>query len=310
MLLLFAVSVFSFLLLDLAPGDYFDEARLNPQISPGEVAGLRAQYGLTRPLPVRYARWAVSAWQGDFGTSLAYNMPASRLLGPRSRNTLLLTLTSLLLAWSLAVPLGVWSAVRNRQWPDRAIGFASSILLSVPELLLACALLYLAARTGWMPVGGMGSPGIEEIPLASRMGDLARHMLAPVAVLLAGALPPLLRHVRAAVVEFLNAGFVTAARALGISRRRILWRHVLPAAANPLISLLGLSIGGLLSASLLVEAIMGWPGLGPLLLEAVEARDVHVIVGAVMLSAGFLVAGTLISDLLLYAFDPRIRVES
>jgi peptide/nickel transport system permease protein len=309
-LLLFGVSVFSFLLLDLAPGDYFNAARLDPQISPEEVAGLRAQYGLTRPLPVRYERWAISAWEGNFGTSLAYNMPAAKLLGPRLCNTLLLTVTSLLLAWSLAIPLGVWSAIRKGQWPDRITGLAGSVLLSIPELLLACAVLFLAARTGVLPAGGMTSPGFEEMPPASRIADLARHMALPIAVLVAGSLPLLLRHVRAAVAELLDSGFVTAARAHGIPIGRIVWRHVLPAAANPLISLMGLSIGGLLSASLLVEVIMGWPGLGPLFLDAVEARDVHLIVGAVMASACFLIAGSLAADLLLYAVDPRIRVES
>jgi peptide/nickel transport system permease protein len=217
---------------------------------------------------------------------------------------------SLLLAWSLALPLGVWSAVHQGRWPDRLTGLAASVLLSAPELLLACAALFLAARTGWLPGGGMSSPGAEDLPFASRVADLARHMILPVAVLAAGSLPLLLRHVRAAVAEFLDFGFATAARAHGISPGRIVWRHVLPAAANPLISLLGLSIGGLLSASLLVEVIMGWPGLGPLFLEAVEGRDVHVIAGAVTLSACFLIAGSLVSDLLLYAFDPRIRVES
>src|SRR6516165_7952483 len=110
LLLLAAVSVCAFLLLDLAPGDYFDEPRLDPRISPEAVAGLRAQYGLTQPLPIRYARWLASAWHGDFGISMAYNMPAAQLLAPRARNTLLLTITALLLAWALGVPLGVWSA--------------------------------------------------------------------------------------------------------------------------------------------------------------------------------------------------------
>ncbi len=309
-LLLFGVSVCSFVLLDFAPGDYFDEARLDPQISREEVAGLRAQYGLTRPLPVRYARWVVSAWEGDFGMSLAYNMPASRLLGPRSRNTLILTLTSLLLAWSIAVPLGVSSAIRKDEWPDRLIGFAASVMLSVPELLLVCAVLLLATVTGSLPTGGMASPGSEQTSIAARIADLARHMILPVAVLVVGSLPLLVRHVRAGIVDLLAAGFVIAARAHGIPQRRIIWRYVLPAAANPLISLLGLSIGRLLSASLLVEVVMGWPGLGPLFLNAVQERDVHIIVGAVMLSACFLVVGSLVSDLLLYAFDPRIRVEA
>lgn len=308
--LLVGVSLLSFLLLDLAPGDYFDASRLDPQISPETVAGLRHEYGLTEPLPVRYARWLVSCGGGDFGISMAYNLPAAKLLGPRARNTLLLTVTALLLAWALGVPLGVWSALRREQWPDRLIGLGASVLLTIPELLLACAALLVAAETGWLPAGGMASPGGGQMALPARLADLVRHMILPVAVLAAGSLPLLVRHVRASVLEVCGAGFVAAARAHGIRRRRLIWRHILPAAANPLISLLGLSIGGLLSASLLVEVILGWPGLGPLLLDAIMARDVHLILGAVMLSAGFLIAGSLVSDLLLYVFDPRIRVES
>jgi peptide/nickel transport system permease protein len=307
---LFGVSVFSFLLLDLAPGDYFDGSRLDPQISPEAIAGLRAQYGLTSPLPVRYARWMESAWKGDFGISFAYNLPAAQLLAPRARNTLLLTITSLLLAWAVGIPLGVWSAARQGHWPDRLIALASSALLSMPELLLAGALVLAAARTGALPAGGMASAGAADLGLWGRTIDLARHMILPVTVLAVGALPPLVRHARAGTAEVLQTSFVTAARAHGISRQRVLWRHVLPAAANPLVSLLGLSIGSLMSASLLVEVIVGWPGLGPLFLDAVAARDVHVILGAVMLSALFLAAGSFLSDVLLYALDPRIRVPS
>jgi peptide/nickel transport system permease protein len=310
LLLLIGVSLFSFLLLELAPGDYFDESRLDPQISPEAIAGLRTQYGLTKPLPVRYARWLTSAWSGDFGISMAYNMPAAKLLAPRAKNTLLLTTTVLLLAWAIGIPLGVWSAVRRGRWPDRVIALLASLLLSLPELLLACAVVFIAAQTGTLPAGGMLSPGAAQMSLAARALDVARHMILPVAVLVAGTMPLLLRHSQSSTAEVLDAPFVTAARAHGISRARIIWRHVLPAAANPLISLLGLSIGGLMSASLLVEVIMGWPGLGPLFLDAVAARDVHVILGSVMLSACFLIAGSLIADLALYAADPRIRVES
>jgi peptide/nickel transport system permease protein len=310
LLLLAAVSVCAFLLLDLAPGDYFDEPRLDPRISPEAVAGLRAQYGLTQPLPIRYARWLASAWHGDFGISMAYNMPAAQLLAPRARNTLLLTITALLLAWALGVPLGVWSAASGGRLPDRLIALSASILLTIPELLFACALLFLAAQSGWLPAGGMRAPGYDQLPFPARLADLARHMILPVTVLAAGAFPQIVRHVRASVAEVLGASFIAAARAHGIPPRRLIWRHILPAAANPLISLLGLSIGGLVSASMLVEVIFGWPGLGPLFLDAVSGRDVHVLLGAVILSACFLIAGSLLSDLLLYVFDPRIRGDA
>ncbi len=308
--LLIGVSALSFLFVDLAPGDYFDESRLDPRISPQTIAALRDQYGLTRPLPVRYVRWLESAWHGDFGRSLAYNLPASRLLLPRAFNTLLLTVAALLAAWAIGIPLSVWSAVRPGRWPDRVTALAVSLLLSVPELLLACAAVFAAVRTGALPAGGMHSPGFEQLGLVARVRDLVRHMILPVSVLAAGSLPVVMRHARAAVAEAAQAGFVQAARAHGIPRRRLIWRHILPAAANPLVSLLGLSVGGLLSASLLVEAIVGWPGLGPLFLDAVAARDVPLIVGPVLFSACFLILGSLLSDLLLYALDPRIRVPS
>lgn len=309
LVLLFGISVLSFLLLDLAPGDYFAESRLNPQISADTVAGLRDRYGLSRPLPIRYVRWLESVGRGDFGISMAYDLPASQLLGSRSRNTLLLTVTALLLTWIIGVPLGLWSAIRGGRWPDHFVGFATSAALTVPELLLACAALWYASRSGHLPAGGLVSAGFAGMRGLGQAADVARHMLLPVAVLAAGSLPLLVRHVRAAVADVLDASFVVAGRAHGIPERRLIYRYVFPAAANPIISLLGLQLGTLLSSSLLVEVIMGWPGLGPLFLDAVAARDVHLIIGPVLLSAAFLIAGSLAADLLLYWFDPRIRVE-
>src|SRR5579871_3061924 len=143
----------------------------------------------------------------------------------------------------------------------------------------------------------------------ARIRDLCRHLALPSAVLIVGMVPVLTRHVRASVLEVLDSHFVLAARALGIAHRRLLWRHVLPAAMNPLVSLLGFSIGTLLSASLLVEVVMGWPGVGPLFLEAIMARDFDLVLAVVMCSAALLVTANLAADLLLYRLDPRIRTE-
>jgi peptide/nickel transport system permease protein len=144
---------------------------------------------------------------------------------------------------------------------------------------------------------------------AARLRDLAWHLTLPASVLVLGMLPVLVRHVRSAMVEAIDAPFALAARAHGIPSRRRLFRHLLPVAANPLIGLLGLSLGTLLSASLLVEVVMGWPGLGPLLVDAILARDIAVVLGSVLLSATFLIAGNLLADLLLYRLDPRIRLK-
>jgi peptide/nickel transport system permease protein len=306
-LLLVGVSILTFLFSTLAPGNYLDEMRLNPQISPASLGALRAQYDLDRPLPMRYARWIMSVAHGEFGYSFAYNAPVGPLLWVRARNTLLLTLTAMLLAWTLALPLGIWSAEKRGRAPDRALSVATATLMVVPDLVLALGLLILATRTGWFPTGGMVSVAFAELSRLGKLRDLAMHMALPVTALVLAALPMLIRHVRAAVAEAVDAPFFRAAIAHGIPRRRRLYRYALRAAANPLIALLGFSVGTLLSASLLVEMVMSWPGLGPLLLESILARDLYVVIGGVLFSTVFLVCGNFLSDLLLYWADPRIR---
>ena len=309
-LLLLAVSFLSFALLQLTPGDFFDGLRLNPQISPQTIDGLRSQYGLDRPFPVRYARWMVGILHGDLGFSLAYKSPVGPLLRQRARNTLLLTGTATLLAWFVAIPVGVWSAASEARWVDRICGFTTSTLLTIPDLLLFLLLLLLAVRTGWFPAGGMVSASaVASAGFLAQLRDIATHLVLPALGLALVALPLLVRHIRSSMIDALASPFIRAARAHGIPRQRILFRYALPVAANPLISLFGLSIAGLLSASALAEVVLSWPGLGPLLLESVLSRDVYVVAGTVMIAAVFLIGGNLLADLLLFIADPRIRVE-
>jgi len=308
LLLLAAVSVLCFVFTDLAPGSFFDEMKLNPQIAPETVAALKAQYGLNRSLPVRYGLWVRSVLKGEWGFSFAYNSPVRRLLVARAGNTLLLTASSTLLAWLIAVPLGVWMAYRPGRVGDRLGMAGTSILLSLPELVVVLGLLYFAVRTHSLPAGGMSSNFGAERSTSQRTADFLAHLVIPVAALVVAGLPVLVRHVRASMMEVLEAPFIQAARAHGIAPARILFRFALPAAANPLISLLGFSLGGLLGASLLVEVVTGWPGLGPLLLEATMSRDLYIVVGAVMVSTSFMVAGTLLADALLVVVDPRVRI--
>jgi peptide/nickel transport system permease protein len=309
-LLIIGVSILAFLFTTLAPGNYFDEMRLNPQIAPETLVALRAQYQLDRPLPLRYISWINSVLHGQMGFSFAYNAPVGPLLLARAKNTLLLTITATLLAWAIALPLGVWSAERLGHLPDRVISWSTAALLVVPDLALALGLLVLAVRTGWFPTGGMASVGFESLSPPHKIRDLALHMTLPVAALVLSALPLLVRHVRAAVAEVLHAPFLLAAEGHGIPRFTLLFRYALPAAANPLLSLLGFSIGALLSGSLLIEVVMSWPGLGPFLLEAILARDIYIVIGGVLFSTIFLAAGNFLADILLYWLDPRIRTES
>jgi len=308
LLLLAGVSALCFVFSALAPGSFFDEMKLNPQISPGTVTALRSQYGIDRPLLPRYLAWARSALRGEWGYSFAYNCPVSQLLATRARNTLLLTAVATVLAWLTAVPLGAWSAHRRGRWDDRLVLSGTSLLLSVPELVIAFILLYWVIRTHALPAGGMVSVNYARLRPAAKALDLAAHLVVPVTTLVLASLPLLIRHVRASVIDGLRSPFVEAARAHGITRGRILFRYALPAAANPLSSLLGLSVAGLLSGSLLVEVITGWPGLGPLLLEASMSRDLDVVVGAVMASTLFMIAGTILADVLLVVADPRVRL--
>ncbi len=191
--------------------------------------------------------------------------------------------------------------------PDRALSWATATLLLIPDLVLALGLLIMAARSGWFPTGGLVSVGFENLSPVGKLYDLAMHMALPVAALVLSALPILIRHIRAAMAEVLGAPHLRAAAAHGIPHRKLLYGYALRAAANPLIALFGFSVGTLLSGSLLVEIMMSWPGIGPLLLEAILARDLYVVIGGVLFSTVFLVAGNLLADLLLYWADPRIR---
>lgn len=308
-LLLLAVSFLSFALLQMAPGDYFDSLRLNPQVSSQTVQTIRAQYGLDRPFAVRYALWLRSALRGELGYSLASNSAVGSLLGVRTRNTLLLSGTATLLAWLLALPLGIWSAANRSGWVDRIAELATSTLLTIPDLLLFLGLLFLAVRTGWFPTGGMTSSASDGTDFWSSCRDVAFHLMLPALGLALAMLPVLVRHVRTAMIEVLDAPFIRAARGHGIPGRRLLFRYALPAASNPLISLLGFSVATMLSTSLIAEIVLSWPGLGALMVESIFARDVYVVVAIVMLSSVFLVAGNLMADLLLFVSDPRIRTE-
>jgi peptide/nickel transport system permease protein len=306
-LLLVGVSALCFLFTEMAPGNFFDEMRLNPQISPETISALRTQYGLDQPLAVRYARWMKALVRGDLGYSIAYNTPVAPLLWARAKNTLLLTGTALLLTWILAVPLGVLTAASRGRLLDKAVAVGSSLLISIPEIVIAIALLALAVRTRFVPVGGMRSLGFQELSTWGQFQDVAQRMLLPTMVLVLASIAVVERHIRASVIEVLRAPYIQAARGLGISHTRLLFRHVLPVAANPAISWFGFSLAGLLSGSLLVEVVTGWPGLGPLILDATLSRDLYLVIGGVMLSAVFMVGGNFVADLLLLGSDPRIR---
>lgn len=308
-LLLAGVSLLSFVFVQLAPGDFFSEMRLNPQISQETVQHLQRQFALDRPASVRYLHWLRGLVHGDFGFSFAYNSPVRTLLMPRAGNTLLLTSIATLIAWSIAIPLGVRTAATPRGLPARVCSLVTATLLATPDLVLALITMMFAVRSGWIR-------SVRTAPSASgsfmgwqNMRDALVHLALPTFVLTLTIVPTLLRHTAAAMRDALSSSCISAARAHGIGPSQILYRHALRVAINPIVTLLGTSLGSLLSASLMVEVAMGWPGIGPLLLEAILSRDLFVVIGGIVLSAVFLISGTLVADVLLFVVDPRIRTE-
>jgi len=306
-LVLVLVSVLTFALIELSPGQFFDDLKVDAQIGSTTVETLRQQSGLNETPLTRYLAWTQSVARGDFGVSLAHRVPVGSLLWERARNTLLLTIPATLVCWLVALPLGLWLARHRGRWTDRIFTTASSTLVSLPDILVALLLLLVALRTGLFPTGGMLSPGADTLDAMARLRDLVNHAFLPFCALILVLLPPVIRHVRASAIEAIDAPAVRAARGHGINGWHLTTRYILPLSANPLISLAGLSCAALVSGSVLIEVVMSWPGLGPLLVESLLAKDVHVVLGASMLATMFLVTGNLLADLTLYAVDPRVR---
>lgn len=308
--LLAGVSLLTFALAELAPGDYLSRLRLDPEVPAATVELMTERLALDRSPAARYLHWLGSLVRLELGYSYRTGAPVVEVVGLAARNTLWLSGVAALLAWTLALPLGIWTAERSGGWGAAVASGANSLLLAVPDVLLALGLLVVALRTGWFPTGGMTSLDFESSGALDRLLDLAHHSVLPTLALVLATLPTLVRHIQAAFGKVLGSPFLRAVRGAGIPRRRRLLRYALPAAANPLISLFGLSIASLLSASILIEVVMSWPGIGPLMLNAVLEQDVYVVLGVVMASTALLLAGNLVADLLLYAADPRIRREA
>jgi peptide/nickel transport system permease protein len=307
--ILLGVSLLTFLLMSLTPGDYFTQLSQNPQISPETLAQLRAAQHLDKPWFIRYGYWLGNALRGDLGYSLAYKTSATQLIMSRLWNTFLLSLGATILAWSVAVPLGIWAAVNKDSWVDRLCSMIAFVGLSVPDVLLALLALMFAAKSGLFPVGGAQSSLYDLMTPREQIWDRLHHLILPVIVLGVGDLAGIMRQMRSNLLDTLRAEFVTTARAKGVPEGWVIYKHVLRNAINPLLTIFGYSLAGLLSGAFIVENIMAWPGLGRLTMEALLALDYPVVVSSVVMAAALLVAGNFLADLLLAWSDPRIRLK-
>ena len=303
--LVFAVSSASLVLARLAPGDYATES-LGIGAHRETVEQVRARYGLNKSIARQYADWLASAARLDFGRSLQYDRPVSDLIPERAFNTAVLAFTALAAATLIGIPLGIVTGSRRDGVVTGAIRAVSLVLLSMPPLLTSLFFVFVAARTGWLPMAGMRSAGAASTGITL---DLLRHLIVPAAAL-ALPLAAMFERLQAqAMSEVVSEPFILATLARGVPSLRVIWRDALKAALRPVAAVYGLVVGTLLGGSFAVEVITAWPGLGRLMLDALRARDVYLVAACAGAGSIFLAAGTLLSDAALALVDPR-AVES
>jgi len=299
--LVIAVSSASLVLARLAPGDFVSQSG-STQVSRAVLDQERARFGLDKSIAAQYRDWLAAAVRFDFGYSMQYGRPVRDLIPERAANTAMLAVTALVLATLIGLPLGVITGSRRGGALPGVIRAASVVLLSMPPLLTSLFLVFVAARTGWLPISGMRS---ATVPAGGALLDLLRHLVVPAAAIGLPLAAMLERLQSQAMREVIDEPFVLATLARGVPRSRIVWRGALKAALRPVASVYGLIIGTLLSGSFAVEVITAWPGLGSLMLQALRTRDVYLVAGCAGAGALFLAAGTLLGDFALAVVDPR-----
>ena len=309
--LILFVTFFTKAMLVLSPGNFLDELRLKPNISRDYLERMEQKYHLdSRNVFERYWYWLKPALKGDLGDSFTTSAPVTTLIGQRMLNTLMLTGSALVFSWALAIPLGVLAGVYRNRWVDKLCSFVSFFGLSIPSVFFSLLLVLFAAKTGWFPAGGIHDQvNWDYMSGWQRFTDTLWHLVLPTVVLGTLGMAQYMRQMRSEMVETLSQDYIRTARAKGLSERRIIFRHALGNAINPLVTLFGLSLAYLLAGALLTEYVFTWPGLGTLVYEALRDKDEPLVMAAVTLLVVMLVVGNLIADVLLAIIDPRIRVE-
>jgi len=305
LLLVFVVSSGAILLTRLAPGDLTADLALTA--SADEIARTRARFGLDQSIAAQWALWLSHAIRFDFGESYLYQRSVSSLVARSAANTATLAVVALTVATVVGIPLGILTGSRRGGFVAGAVRTASLLCLSVPPLLTSLVFVWIAARTGWLPVGGMSSVDAGSLGWGPWLADAAWHMPLPALALALPIAATLERLQAQSMGETVRQPFVFAALARGLSRQQLVRRHAWPASLRPVCALYGLVIGALLSGSFAVEYVTSWPGLGRLMFDALRARDIYLVAGCAAAGALFLALGSLVSDLLLAVADPRVR---
>ncbi|MGN6489645.1 MAG: ABC transporter permease [Devosia sp.] len=313
---LFAVSFLAFVLIQLPPGDFVTNyiatlAASNEVVDQNAAAALRERFGLDDPMLVQYGKWIWGILsRGDFGLSFEWQQPVSGLIWERMALTLILTLSTLIATWAIALPIGVYSAVRKYSIGDYFFTLISFLGLAIPSFLLALVLMYVAVVVWGQDVGGLFSAQYQNAPWSwGKVLDLLAHLWIPVIILAVSGTASLIRVMRANMLDEINKPYVTTARAKGLSEFQLLVKYPVRIALNPFISTISWLLPNLISGSIIVAIVLNLPTAAPLLLQSLMSQDMYLAGAFVLLICALTLIGSLISDILLALVDPRIRLE-
>ena len=313
--LLLLLSVATFIIIQLPPGDYLttlvaNMRRANVVLSEEAVAVLTERYGLGRPLHIQYLTWFGNLLKGDMGESFIWEAPVTEIVGERLALTVTLSISTLIVTYLIAIPIGIYSATHQYSVADYSFTTLGFIGLATPNFLLALILMFLFYKYFGWSVGGLFSPEYQLAPWSlGKVIDLIKHFPIPLLVIGTAGAASLIRIMRATLLDELAKQYVITARAKGLSERNLLFRFPVRVAINPVVSTIGWLLPETISGATLTAIVLSLPTVGPLLLRALEAQDMYLAGSMVMLLSALGILGTLISDLLLVVVDPRIRFE-
>ena len=308
--MLLAASMLGFGVMKLTPGDYFDQLKMDPRVSQETVDRERAKRGLDKPVAIQYGLWLRRFATADLGESFAHAQPVWRVMGDRIVNTIIMNVSSIFLTWAVAIPLGIYAAVHQYSRSDKVLSGLSFVGMSLPSFFVALLLLWVFAGVlNWLPAGGLKSVDHDELSLLGKVGDYALHLIIPCFVLAFSALAGLQRITRGNMLEVLRRQYITTARAKGLGEGRVIYRHALRNAINPLITIFGYQFAALFSGAALLEIVLNYPGMGQMMFQAIMDKDEPLVMAGFMLGALMLLLGNLLADILLAVADPRISYQ-
>jgi peptide/nickel transport system permease protein len=305
------ITIVCFAVIHLAPGSPTDmQTQMNPDITPQAIEQLNKHYGLDKPLSTQYFLWMKSLALLDFGNSISSDArPVWDKIKERLPITIYINISSMIIIFLAAIPLGVISALKRGSALDRSITVFVFIGFSIPGFWLALICMDLfGVRLGWLPISGIHSPEYINLTLWGKVADTTRHLFLPVFISAFGSLAGMSRYMRSSMLEIIKQDYILTARAKGLSERTVIYKHAMRNALLPVITILGLSIPGLIGGSVIFESIFAIPGLGKLFYEAIMMRDYNMIMGSLTIGAVLTLLGNLIADIAYSIADPRIRV--